>query len=139
MRTLSLIIALLTAILSTQAQSKNTHDITVTINNALNDTGKVLFSLHSQETFMKGKGLKSEESKIKDGKAVITFTDVAPGEYAILVLHDENENYRMDFDESGMPKENYAISNNPVSYGPPQFEDGKFEVSNKDLELNLRF
>ncbi len=113
--------------------------ITVTIDNVKNDTGKVLISLHSSDTFMKGKGIQNAETKIKDGKVVINFKDVAPGEYAIMALHDENENQRMDFRENGMPLESYGMSNNVMSFGPPQYDDAKFKVEDKDLEMIIRF
>lgn len=113
--------------------------ISVTIDNVTSDDGLVLFGLHNQETFMKSKGLQSKASTIKDGKVNIEFENVTPGTYAIMVLHDENNNKRMDFQSNGMPKENYAMSNNPMSYGPPRFEDAQFEVQNEDLNLNIRF
>ena len=113
--------------------------ITVTIDNAKNDKGKVLMSLHTADTFMKGKGILDAESEIKDGKVTITFENVTAGEYAIMALHDENGNKRMDFRENGMPLESYGMSNNPMSFGPPQYGDAKFKVEDKDLELNIRF
>ncbi len=113
--------------------------ITVTIDNAKNDKGKVLMSLHTSETFMKGKGIVDAESVIKDGKVTITFENVLPGEYAIMALHDENGNERMDYRENGMPLESYGMSNNVMSFGPPQYDDAKFKVIGEDLELNIRF
>lgn len=139
MKTLSIIIALVLGTFLSTAQTEKTQDITVTINNVVNNNGKVLIGLHNVETFMKSESIQSAESKIENGKVVVTFKNVIPGTYAILALHDENENYRMDFQESGMPKEAYAMSNNPVSYGPPRFEDAKFEVTNKDLDMLIRF
>ena len=123
------------------SQSNETESISivVTIDNVKNNAGKVLVSLHSKDTFMKGKGLQNAESKIVDGKVTVTFKDVVPGEYAIMTLHDENENNRMDFEDNGMPKESYGMSNNPMSYGPPQFTDAKFEVATEDLNLKIRF
>ncbi|MEH6512268.1 MAG: DUF2141 domain-containing protein [Maribacter arcticus] len=55
------------------------------------------------------------------------------------VLHDANENQRMEFEANGIPIENYAMSNNPMLMGPPRFEDVKFFVGNEDLALNIRF
>ena len=88
---------------------------------------------------MKTQAIQGTASKIKDGKVSYTFKNVTPGVYAILALHDENDNNRMDYEDSGMPKEAYAMSNNPMSYGPPRFEDAKFEITNQSLELKLRF
>ncbi len=113
--------------------------ITVTVDNVKNDTGKVLMSLHTTDTFMKGNGILDSETDIKDGKVTITFENVQPGEYAIMALHDENGNKRMDFRENGMPIESYGTSNNVMAFGPPQYDDAKFNVEDKDLDLNIRF
>ncbi|MBL87854.1 MAG: hypothetical protein CMO82_14520 [Winogradskyella sp.] len=113
--------------------------ITVTVDNVTNDKGKVLMSLHTSETFMKGKGIKDAETTIENGKVTITFENVLPGEYAILALHDENDNKRMDYEDNGMPKESFGMSNNVMVMGPPQYEDAKFKVANEDLDLNIRF
>ncbi len=109
------------------------------MDNVSNNNGKVIFSLHNQETFMKSESVQRAESKIENNKVEITFENVAPGTYAIMVLHDENENYRMDFDNNGMPIESYGMSNNPLSYGPPQFSEAKFEVDQEDLDFKIRF
>ncbi|WP_422105164.1 DUF2141 domain-containing protein [Winogradskyella sp.] len=113
--------------------------ITVTIDNVTSDEGKVLMSLHTSETFMKGNGVMDAETEIKDGKVTIKFENVLPGEYAILAMHDANDNKRMDFQENGMPKESFGISNNVMAMGPPQYDDAKFKVEGEDLEFNIRF
>ena len=120
------------------SQDKGT-TITVTIDNVKNETGKVVMSLHNETTFMKGAGLMNAESAIKDGKVTITFKNVQPGDYAIMAMHDENDNKKMDFQDNGMPLESYGMSNNVMSFGPPQYDDAKFKVADKDLELNIRF
>lgn len=113
--------------------------ITVTIDNVISDEGKVLMSLHTSETFMKGNGVMDAETEIKDGKVTITFENVLPGEYAILAMHDANDNKRMDFEENGMPKESFGMSNNVMAMGPPQYDDAKFKVEDTDLDLKIRF
>ncbi|EDP70314.1 hypothetical protein FBALC1_06143 [Flavobacteriales bacterium ALC-1] len=140
MKNLILTIALVfTSVFSFSQEENKGITITVTIDNVNNDTGKVLMSLHTSETFMKGKGIQDVETEIKDGKVTITFKDVLPGDYAILAMHDENDNKRMDFQENGMPKESFGMSNNVMLMGPPQYDDAKFKVEDKDLELNIRF
>lgn len=139
MKTLALLVLLTLANTFGFSQDDKTNTITVTIENIKNNNGKVLFSLHSKDTFMKGPGIMNTESKIVDGKVVITFKDVKPGEYAIMILHDENENNRMDFESNGMPKEDYGMSNNPMSYGPPNYTDAKFNFSGEALDLKIRF
>ena len=140
--TLSFTFVLFTLLGFSQDSKKDTaiegQTVTVTVDNVKNNNGKVMAALHSKDTFMKGAGLQNLESIIKDGKISVTFKNVAAGNYAIMALHDENENKRMDFD-NGMPKESYGMSNNPISYGPPQFSDAEFKVTTENLDLNIRF
>lgn len=113
--------------------------VTVTLENVLNDQGEILAALHTADTFMKGKGIQGFEAKAQKGAITFTFEDVAPGTYAISVLHDMNSNQRMDYGPGGMPEEPYAISGSDMSMGPPSFDSSKFEVGPEDLELRLRF
>lgn len=139
MKTLALIIALTVTTISGYSQEQTERfTITVRIDNPLNDNGHVLIGLHTADTFMKGKGIQNAKSKVEDGKVLVTFENVKPGDYAIMVLHDENDNGRMDFEVNGMPKESYGMSNNPMLYGPPTFNDAKFEFE-KDKEIVIRF
>lgn len=138
MKNLILTLALAFSTLFSFAQDEGI-TITVTIDNVTSNEGKVLMSLHTSETFMKDKGIKDAETTIEDGKVTITFNNVLPGEYAILALHDVNDNKRMDFHENGMPKESFGTSNNVMAMGPPQYDDAKFTVADDDLELNIRF
>lgn len=140
MKTLTLIFTLLLSVtLSNAQETEGGQTITVTIENITNNNGNVLLSLHTKDTFMKGPGIQNKESKIVDGKIEVTFENVAPGTYAIMGLHDENENKRMDFEDNGMPKESYGMSNNDMSFGPPQYEMAKFDVGIEDLEMKIKF
>lgn len=139
MKTVTLALSFLFVSLVAMAQESTGTKITVTIDNISNNEGRVLAGLHTEDTFMKGPGVQNQESKIENGKVILTFTNVAPGSYAILALHDANENNRMDYEANGMPKESYGMSGNDMSYGPPNFTASKFEVGNEDLELSIRF
>lgn len=140
MKTLTLIIALaLTVNFSNAQDTKTGNDITVIIENITNNNGNVLLGLHTAETFMKGQGIKTVEANIVDGKITVTFKNIEAGTYAIMALHDENKNKRMDYLETGMPKESYGMSNNTMSYGPPQFSTAKFELKNENLDFKITF
>ncbi|GHC53407.1 DUF2141 domain-containing protein [Ulvibacter litoralis] len=114
-----------------------TSTITVTVP-VKSTEGNVVFGLYTEGNFMQQPTV-GLEGEIVDGKATVTFTDVAPGDYAVILFHDKNKNKRMDFDASGMPQENYGMSNNVMSYGPPQWSDAKFTVADAPLELEIRF
>jgi len=118
--------------------SNEKRTITATVVNAISDDGNVSFALYNKESFMK-KPLQAKTAKITEGKSSVTFTDVEPGEYAILCFHDKNENNKMDFSESGMPLEDYGSSNNVMTMGPPVYETSKFVVSDKNVTLKIKF
>ena len=61
----------------------------------------------------------------------VTFrTDaLAPGEYGVRVMHDENGNGDMDENMVGMPTEPWGFSNNATgSFGPPGWADVRFNL-----------
>ncbi|GMN09296.1 DUF2141 domain-containing protein [Croceitalea sp. MTPC9] len=138
MKNLVLALGIFLIAFSVKAQEK-TVTLKVTLENVMNDNGNVLASLHTNETFMKGAGIVNLAEKAKKGSISFTIENVKPGSYAIMVLHDENNNQRMDYEANGMPKENYGMSNNEMTMGPPTFADAKFEVADEDLELTIRF
>ncbi|MEM6893266.1 MAG: DUF2141 domain-containing protein [Bacteroidota bacterium] len=139
MKTLALTLSLFAISFISFAQEAEGITITVTVDNVLNDNGKVMAGLHTADTFMKAEGIKVVEGKITEGKVILTFENVLPGSYAIMAMHDENENNQMDYQSNGMPKESYGMSGNDMSFGPPTFTDAQFEVTDKDLEFSIRF
>ena len=55
--------------------------------------------------------------------------DVAPGLHAVSVLHDENDNGRIDTNIFGIPREGGGVSNDPPPrWGPPRFADVVFRL-----------
>ena len=68
----------------------------------------------------------------------ISFKEVPVGTYAIVCFHDVNDNLKFDMMDNGMPMEAYGISNNSFSYGPPSFDEAKFEVNNTNLTFDIK-
>jgi uncharacterized protein (DUF2141 family) len=63
------------------------------------------------------------------GKIEIRFTGVKPGNYAIALLHDENDNGKADRAMGMMPKEGYGFSRDaPVKMAPPKFSDAVLAI-----------
>jgi uncharacterized protein (DUF2141 family) len=82
--------------------------------------------------------VKQEMSAIADSACTISFSDLAPGQYAIRYYHDENLNGKMDTNFVGKPTEGYGFSNNVIGkMGPPPFEKWLFEVK-EDLKIFLK-
>ena len=70
--------------------------------------------------------------------ASISFDGLPPGEYALALFHDENGNKKLDT-FLGIPREGYGFSRNPaVHFGPPRFQQARFEVSGGIARLSIR-
>ena len=139
MKSMLYLIFAVSALLGTPANRATGVTITVTLENVLNNQGDILAALHTAETFMTDVELDSFKTEARKGAITFTFDNVAPGSYAVAVLHDLNGNQRMDYEPNGMPKEPYGMSGNDMSMGPPTFERVKFEVGTEDIHLRIRF
>lgn len=59
----------------------------------------------------------------------VKFTGLTPGEYAVVVHHDENCNDKLDKNILGVPLEGYCFSNNVKAItAPPKFKYVKFTL-----------
>ncbi len=119
---------------------KESYSVRIEINNIRTDEGKVYFALYDSESnFISKNSIKAAESVVINGTATIVFEDLEPQTYAVVCFHDANSNGKMDFQENGMPIEDYGLTNNVMNFGPPQFDDAKFELINKDLSFEIIF
>lgn len=75
-----------------------------------------------------------------DGKPLsVSFGGLAPGTYAVSLVHDENRNSRLDKSFIGIPKEGFGVSNNvqPV-IGAPSYDDAKLQVRAGEQRIEIR-
>ena len=118
-----------------------TVDVSVSVSNLRNSKGQLMVCLT--------KNPKAFPDCTKDASALrklvpaaqagnITFRGVAPGTYAIAIVHDENRNDKMDL-ALFMPKEGFAFSRNPkIGMGPPKFKSASFVVGDSNVSQSVR-
>jgi uncharacterized protein (DUF2141 family) len=105
--------------------------LTLTIEGVRSDKGKIYASLIKADAAAsvarKAGGARGTPIV---GTTTLTFEGLAPGDYAVQLFHDENDNGTMDSNLFGIPSEGYAFSNRArASFGPPKFADMKFTVT----------
>ena len=127
--------------LFTNAQDKETFNLTIEISGMRSDIGKVYIALYnSEQNFLKSsKDTKGTSAIVSNKKAVAHFKELPKGEYAISLFHDENDNKKMDTKIFGIPKEPYGFSNDASGFmGPPKYKDAKFIVdTNKTISISV--
>lgn len=118
-------------------------DISVEITGLRSARGIVRACLTSQRRgFPKcaeSSGDRSAATPASANPVTFNFTGIAPGTYAIAVVHDENSNGRIDRALLLMPKEGFGFSRDaPVRMGPPRFEAAAFEVGARPVHQAIR-
>jgi uncharacterized protein (DUF2141 family) len=73
---------------------------------------------------------------IADGAAFCKF-DVPAGSYAIVAMHDENANGKLDTNLVGMPTEGYGASKGAQGAFGPKYEDARFDYRGGSLTMPI--
>lgn len=125
----SLKVMVLTMALSITASS---FSFTLKFENIRNDKGSIKYLVFkSDEGYPDDIKLSAKSGTIatKEAEQGIVLNDLEAGSYSFSVIHDENNNDRLDTNFLGIPKEGFGFSNNPlVLFGPPSFDKTKVEV-----------
>lgn len=117
----------------------DTITITVTVEGIRNSSGSIAVALHNEESdFPESEAFMSEEVSLRSsGDVEIVFKNVPAGDYAVALMHDENDNGDIDFNEYGMPIEGFGFSNDAMGdMGPPDFDQAAFSAE-KDTDISV--
>ena len=117
-------------------------EVVITITDLRSDKGVVRACMTTQEKIFPKcrKDPASHRTVVPAGESVtIRFTDVEPGEYAVALLHDENNDGKANRALGMMPKEGYGFSRDAkVRMAPPKFKDAVFEHTGEDQSLTIK-
>lgn len=107
-----------------------------------NSTGTVACGLFESPDGFPTELLKSATNvmviKIRKTQARCDFEDIPPGTYAMVVVHDENMNGKLDTNWVGLPTEGYGFSNDaPATFGAPSFEAASFQYDGQSVEMTM--
>ncbi|NNF51415.1 MAG: DUF2141 domain-containing protein [Gammaproteobacteria bacterium] len=122
------------------AGESGSYSIRLEVNGVEANKGTVRAALYSSEESYMREPLTSHSAKVglKD-TVTIDFDDLPPGEYAITLYYDENDNGKLDTALFRIPKEKVAFSNNAWRrFGPAKWKDASFVLEDGDLTLSIR-
>jgi uncharacterized protein (DUF2141 family) len=115
--------------------------IELTVKGISPSSGSLEVSLfNSEETFMNTPLVQQTRAVGDKTEVAFTFSGLLEGDYAIVVVHDENDNKTLDSGFLGFGGESYGFSNNVNPwFGWPSFESASFKVGveNAPIEINL--
>ncbi len=131
-------------LLSSFSESQSeTYSLTVKVEKLQNSKGVVQFALYNKDGSIPDENYKNyyrlEKAKIVNGKSEITFKNLPKGKYAVNILHDENNNGKID-KSLLIPKEGIGLSNYQTIglTNRPNFIRASFElIADKTIDVKV--
>jgi uncharacterized protein (DUF2141 family) len=127
------------------SSKSNTGTLNITIENVSNKEGTIRVLLFEENKGFPDKpenALLSRNVEISNMPVIFEMKDVPYGEYALSILHDENNNRKMDTNFLKIPQEGYGFSNNASArFSAPDFEEAAFklESESKSMKIKLKY
>ena len=116
--------------------------VTITVTDLRNTKGVVMACMTTKQSIFPKcrRDPNSYRTKVKTADTItIRFEDVEPGDYAIALLHDENEDGKANRVLGMAPKEGYGFSRDaPVRMAPPDWDDAVFTVGSDPQAVTIK-
>lgn len=129
-------------IINPEPCSANGLDLRITVENITNSKGFIVADLHDDvvEDFLQwDKVLLRIRQAAKTDKVSFCLPLPQPGEYAVAVYHDENNNRDFDKGFLKIPKERFGMSNNPrFGLKSPKYHECKFHVPETGADISVK-
>ena len=123
------------------ADAQDKGSMTIEIVGLRNNKGTVRVGIYNkEEAYLKDAGvIKKLSCTIKDSICLIESGTLPFGDYALALLHDENDNGAMDYNFIRIPKEGFGFSNNPsIRLGAPSFSESKVKLTMPEQKITIR-
>lgn len=119
-------------------------ELTVVVSGIRGGDGQLMVGVFDKaDTFLKqplaGRVL---PASVRDGagNARLVIDNLAPGGYAVSVVHDRDGNGRLTLNLMGLPSEPFGFSGKGGNFGPPRFEDAtlQLDAAGATVEIQLK-
>ena len=85
-----------------------------------------------------GKAVAADEKTPDADEVTFRFADLSGGNVAVMAMHDENGNGKLDSNFMGMPTEGYGFSNNPKVMRKAHFDEAAVAVGDTPVMITLK-
>lgn len=115
-------------------------EIILNVVNVRNDNGFLMAALHDSEaSFPDEEGvLIYFMTKAHAGQTIVRFSVDEPGQYAVSMFHDEDNDGELKYSSYGSPLDGFAFSNNAIGVrGAPDFIDAALDFYGGVVEQTI--
>ncbi|MEM1146540.1 MAG: DUF2141 domain-containing protein [Pseudomonadota bacterium] len=101
--------------------------LTVNVEGIEKAQGTIMLGLYDEASYKGSAAINGASLNVESDRVTVTFEGLAPGEYAVQLYHDINDDGEMNTNPFGMPTEPFAFSNDAKGrFGPATWADAKF-------------
>ena len=129
-------------IFSAAVSAAENPNLQVIATNVQSDEGQVIVRVYDKaddwlsDRYRTFKSVKVAGNRV--GDSVTLELLLPPGEYALSVFHDLDNDTKLKRNFIGLPKEPAALSNNlRPKFGPPRYKDAVFSIGDQLVEQKL--
>ncbi len=132
-------VLLLFLVINSGLLNAQTASIEVNVTNIKSKKGFIRVGLFTNEKDFLKNAAEGKVVRISGEEVTVVFENLKAGDYALSVIHDENENGELDSNTFGIPKEGFAFGNNSMgTFGPPSFDKAKVEVREQPVKQVIK-
>jgi uncharacterized protein (DUF2141 family) len=134
-----IVTALALSLVLTGARAADAATLTVTATGLTPQQGQIFVSLFDGEKqYLEKSLMRLNEPVGESGSLDVSFEGLAPGDYAVSVFYDEDNDGELDTGLFRIPKERVGFSNNARGkFGPAKWKHTKFRVD-QDTHITIR-
>jgi len=111
--------------------------VAVDLSNVQTAAGPIYISIQKKDQYMGMKGFGGVIKTAVQGNMSVTYNVDVPGEYAVSVWHDINDNGVFDMDDKYRPLEGYGSTGNIPLDRRPIFDDVKVNIPHAGAQINV--
>ena len=133
------------------ASAARSSELRVTVIGLRSESGELLIGLYESAKGFEGaianaktSGIMADRNRLVGvamrarGSQQAVFAQLPPGRYAVIVIHDENDNGRLDANAIGIPTEGYGFSNDARGFlSAPSFDAAAVTIGDADASIVL--
>lgn len=126
--------------LLTFASLSHAATLTVHVKGLRQVNGQLLLAVHGgEENYSKQTNPAAlRRIEIKENPTSVVIPDLPAGDYVVSLIHDSNNNGKLDTNFVGMPTEGWGFSNNVGARGRPSYSEAKFTVADTGADITIQ-
>ena len=102
-------------------------DLELTVDNIRSAQGTLMIAIYADPADYRKKALRALRLPAQSPSTTVRIPDLSPGNYAITMYQDRNDNAKLDSNLLGIPSEPYGFSGNPGNLmSPATWEQARF-------------